>query len=81
MIKSETGLVTVKGNVLDIIFECHHLFNAFIEDNPEIIAAVVYKSSDSLHDAIEKCNPEKLSAIEKYIDHIEQVSEDIEDED
>lgn len=81
MIKSETGTVTVKGNLLDVIFECHHLVRAFIEDNPEIIAAVVYKNSDRLHEVIEKCNPDKLSIIEEYIDHIEQVREGIENED
>lgn len=81
MIKSETGIVTVNGNGLEIIFECDHLVRAFIEDNPEIIAAVVYKNSERLHDVISSCDPDKLKAVEEYLDHIEQVRKGLNDED
>ena len=77
MIKSEAGIVTINGYGLNVIFECDHLVRAFIEDNPEIIAAVIYKNSERLHDVIPKCDPDKLQAIEDYIDHIQQIRENI----
>ena len=80
MIKSEAGIVTVNGNGLNVIFECDHLVRAFIEDNPEIIAAVVYKNSERLHDVISKCDPDKLKAIEDHIDHIQQIREGLNNE-
>lgn len=80
MIKSEAGIVTINGNGLKVIFECDHLVRAFIEDNPEIIAAVVYKNNERLHEAISKCDAKKLQAIEDYIDHIQQIREALNNE-
>lgn len=80
MIKSESGIVTINGNGLKVIFECDHLVRAFIEDNPEIITAVIYKNDERLHDAISKCDPKKLQAIEDYIDHIQQIREGLNNE-
>lgn len=80
MIKSETGAVIVKGKLTDVIFECHHLIRAMIEEDPEIISAVIFKNADGLQDAIKKSNKCMLQIVEDYIDHIEQVRKGTEDE-
>lgn len=80
MIKSDAGIVEVKGNALEVIFECDHIVRAFIEDYPEIISAVVYKNGERLHDVISKCDPDKLQAINNYLDHIQQIREGLNNE-
>lgn len=80
MIKSEKGKVTVEGNLFDVIFEFHHLIRAMVEEDPELISAVIFKNGDALHDIIEKCDSDKLRIIENHIDYIEHVREDNNDE-
>lgn len=80
MIKSDKGTVTVSGELTDVIFECHHLIRAMIEEDPEIISAVIFKNNEALHDAIERCDVHKLHLVEDHIDYIEHVREENEDE-
>ena len=80
MIKSEKGETVIRGELFDVILECHHLIRALVEGQPEIISAVLYKNADNLHRAIEKSDKTKLQAVENYIDHIEQVRKELNDE-
>lgn len=76
MIKSDKGKVTVEGNLFDVIFECHHLIRAMIEEDPELISAIIFKNNEALHDAIERCDTRKLHLVEDHIDYIEHVREE-----
>lgn len=80
MIKADKGTLIVNGELTDVIFECHHLIRAMIEEDPEIISAVIFKNADGLQDAIKKSNKHILQIVENYIDHIEQLRKDTEDE-
>ena len=80
MIKSEKGETVVRGEISDVIFECHHLISALVELQPEIITAVFYKNADKLRCAIAKSDKIKLQSVEDYIDYIEQVRKELNDE-
>ena len=80
MIKADKGTVIVSGELTDVKFECHHLIRAMIEEDPEIISAVIFKNADGLQDAIKKSNKDMLKIIEDYIEHIEHVRKECSDE-
>lgn len=80
MIKAEEGEVRVNGAAFEVIFECDHLIKSLIEDSPELITAVFYKNSEALKGAMSRCNRSKLDFIEHYIDHIEQVRKELQNE-
>lgn len=71
MIKANKSTVEVRGDLTDVIFECHHLIMALIQEDPEIIVAVMYKNADGLQEAIKKCDFKMTKTVEDYIDHIE----------
>ncbi len=81
MIKANKGTLEVRGDLTDVIFECHHLIRALIQEDPEIISAVIYKNADGLQDAIKKSDENMIKIVEDYIDHIERVRKETEDED
>lgn len=81
MIKSETGLVEIKGDMDDVIFECNHLIRVLAEGHPELLSAVLYKHGDLLQEAVHKSDLCILRTIEDYIDHIEKIRKAVNDED
>lgn len=81
MIKANKGTVEVRGDLTDVIFECHHLIRAMIQEDPEIISAVIYKNADGLQDAIKKSDENMVKIVEDYIDHIELMRKVSENED
>lgn len=81
MIKSDKGSLTVQGDVKDVIFEFHHFIREMAKNNPDVTSAVIFKNNKELKQAIEHSDKIKLQLIKDYIDHIEQVREDIENED
>lgn len=80
MIKSDKGTVIVNGELTDVVFELHHLIREMAKKDPEIVSAVIFKNADGLRQAIKNSDKVMLLCVEDFIDYIEYIREENNDE-